>query len=386
MANVEEKKSVPERIDKNDNWEFSQQEIKDFIFDKKNWQQNIKDLVNFLEESKQNRLDPYGKDKYFVDNFQNIMDWLEISEMFTKIDEKINKNENLTNDEKSLIYLDAITVWKRRKSTYDMSSWWIIHREIFLKNSKTPFNPNDPIRKICDWEFLNYIRCCYWNQNYNPEQYSPIPDKWSTIQDNKNYIKDPVKFKQEKEKEKIKSEYEGLPQIPPISQRWNEYIHSYCNMIYKRAEDNWYLVMAEYESRLRNEFRSHVEYNENWEWEYVHDKEFDAYVRYDKLLFAFQKYCEVINKKHEQVIKEAWYHDIDEFSQEMKYFGLFQDLIKEKYPDLEEVLKRLEPYWTEIEENKNKYFWWKSDEEIEKAWKDFLEFQEFQNKKNNCHF
>jgi hypothetical protein len=30
--------------------------------------------------------------------------------MFTKIDEKINKNENLTNDEKSLIYLDAITV------------------------------------------------------------------------------------------------------------------------------------------------------------------------------------------------------------------------------------------------------------------------------------
>lgn len=382
MANIEEKKSVPERIDKNGNREFSQQEIKDFIFDKKNWQQNIKDLVNFLEESKQNRLDPYGKDKYFIDNFQNIMNLPEMSEMFTKIDEKINKNENLTNDEKSLIYLDAITVWKRRKNTYDMSSWWIIHREIFLKNSKTPFNPNDPIRKICDWEFLNYIRCCYWNQNYNPEQYSPIPDKWSTIQDNKNYIKDPVKFKQEKEKEKIKSEYEGLPQIPPISQRWNEYIHSYCNMIYKRAEDNWYLVMAEYESRLRNEFRSHVEYNENWEWEYVHDKEFDAYIRYDKLLFAFQKYCEVINKKHEQVIKEAWYHDIDEFSQEMKYFGLFQDLIKEKYPDLEEVLKRLEPYWTEIEEIKNKYFWWKSDEEIEKAWKDFLEFQEFQNKKN----
>lgn len=382
MTNVEEAKSVSERIDKNDNREFSQQEIKDFIFDKKNWQQNIKDLVNFLEESKQNRLDPYGKDKYFIDNFQNIMNLPEMSEMFTKIDEKINKNENLTNDEKSLIYLDAITVWKRRKNAYDMSSWWIIHREIFLKNSKTPFNPNDPTRKICDWEFLNYIRCCYWNQNYNPEQYSPIPDKWSTIQDNKNYIKDPVKFKQEKEKEKIKSEYEGLPQIPPISQRWNEYIHSYCNMIYKRAEDNWYLVMAEYESRLRNEFRSHVKYNENWEWEYVHDKEFDAYVRYDKLLFAFQKYCEVINKKHEQVIKEAWYHDIDEFSQEMKYFGLFQDLIKEKYPDLEEVLKRLEPYWTEMEENKNKYFSWKSDNDIENAWKNFAEFQEFQNKKN----
>jgi hypothetical protein len=36
MTNVEETKSISERIDKNNNWEFSQQEIKDFIFDKKN--------------------------------------------------------------------------------------------------------------------------------------------------------------------------------------------------------------------------------------------------------------------------------------------------------------------------------------------------------------
>ena len=178
MANIEEKKSVPERIDKNSNREFSQQEIKDFIFDKKNWQQNIKDLVSFLEESKQNRLDPYGKDKYFIDNFQNIINLPEMSEMFTKIDEKINKNENLTNDEKSLIYLDAITVWKRRKNTYDMSSWWIIHREIFLKDSKTPFNPNDPIRKICDWEFLNYIRCCYWGWSPSARSLHPAALWW----------------------------------------------------------------------------------------------------------------------------------------------------------------------------------------------------------------
>lgn len=362
-ANVE-KKTIEEKIDKNKNHITDYTEIKDFILEDKNQSENIKELWEYLNKIWDRE---YNEIKQTL---QYIMEDSEILKIFEWIGEKVKGNKDLTDDEKSIIYLSAVLFWK-----------WDWFTNVWKFDLKLP------IEKICNGQLLAYIQKRYDNYSYDPNKWKE--DKRPTVENAKKEEKKKEEKKKGKkeeggyknpnipnpfpeevdEEEKVEKEYEQLPNIPPISVRWKEYIHSYCNEILKRAENNGYLMMAEYESKLRNEFR----------W---NNKEFEAYVRYDKMLFAFQKYCEVINKKHEQVIKEAWYHDIDDFSHEMKYFGLFQDLIKEKYPDLEEVLKRLEPYWTEMEENKDKYFPWKSDNDIENAWNNFAEFQEFQNKKN----
>ncbi len=360
MANIE-KKTIEERIDKNKDNIRDYMEIRDFLLEDKNQTENIKDLWEYLN----NIWDSWYNE--IKQTLQSVMEDPEIIKMFEGIEEKVKKNENLTDDEISVLYINAVLYWKW--------NWFINVGE---------FDLSLPIEKICNGYLLAYIQKRYNNYNYNPnkEKWDRKPTVENTKKEEKEYrnpnVPSPFPEKVDK-KEQIEREYEWLPQIPPISQRWNEYIHSYCNKIYKRAEDNWYLMMAEYESRLKNEFRSHFSISE---FQYVNDKEFDAYVKYDKMLFAFSKYCEVINKKHEQVIEEAGYHDMDEISQEMKYFSLFQDLIKEKYPELEAIMKRLEPYWGEMEENKNKYFGGKTDEEIEKAWQNFKEFQEFQNKKS----
>ena len=138
---------------------------------------------------------------------------------------------------------------------------------------------------------------------------------------------------------------------------------------------------AERESKERNEFRTHVEYDETWEWKVVYDKEYKSYVEYDKLLIIFWKYCEVINKKHEELVKKAWYWDLDEFAEEMKYIDWIQEYLKSKYPDLDDTMERVKPYFKEMEENKKKYFWWKTEDEVEKAGKEFGEYKKYEQEK-----
>ena len=45
-----------------------------------------------------------------------------------------------------------------------------------------------------------------------------------------------------------------------------------------------------------------------------------------------------------------------DFTDDMAYMEEFQRTMKEKYPDIEDVMERLQPYFEKVLEIKDKYF------------------------------
>lgn len=146
MASIESK-TIEQKIDKNKDHNADYLEIRNFLLEDENQSENIQELWNYL-----NNLPDRGYDE-IRQNLEYIMTDPEILKIFDWIWQKVEKNENLTDDELSILYISAVLNWR-----------WTWFTNIWKFDLKLP------IEKICNWQLLAYVQKRYNNSNYNPNK------------------------------------------------------------------------------------------------------------------------------------------------------------------------------------------------------------------------
>ena len=321
--------NIKERIDTNKNGFVDTNEINDFIFDEKEWTNNLNELWDYLNWlyglQLNNDIIKRGLTGYFLSP-----EWGNESK---KIWDKIESNQQLDKREIALLYLQMINV-----SSYFKNSP--------SSTSSSNFDPNKPLQG----DLLIFIRQQYKNLSYNPQ----VP-KSPAQQFQDNQRKDQFWLYTKETPQNVE-----IPQIPELDENNLNYVYNYCNRLITRAEQNFPNDIA----NIRNNVRA-----EHYD---VSREDLPEYARYDVLLFAFQKYCESIQN---DLIKQAWYRNNQEFEQQIDELKRLGDEIWKEYPNIDEILNTVQKFAEEIEENKNKYF--KDDEELERAQHDSEEFSTF---------
>jgi hypothetical protein len=89
---------------------------------------------------------------------------------------------------------------------------------------------------------------------------------------------------------------------------------------------------------------ANIRYNAGAEHYDQKKKDIPEYIRYDVLLFAFEKYCEIINNNHEKIITGAGYQNYEEFHQQTELLAKLQEEIQSQYPNLDEALNVLQKF------------------------------------------
>ena len=327
MSNTE-KWELKERIDTNKDYIINIDEINNFIFDDKQWNNNLNELWNYLNWlpifQSNNDIIKKALMWYFLSK-----EWLDESKT---IWDKVRANQPLEKRELTLLYLQMIDIYSRTGKKYQWS-----------------FDPNKP----ASWELLTFIKRQYNNQSYNPQ---PPKSDAQKFQDNQKKDKFGLYTKESPKNTEI-------PQIPELDENNLNYVHNYCNRLIDWAEENFANEVA------------NIRYNVKAKHYDISEDKLSEYARYDILLFAFEKYCEAISNNNQKLIKQAWYKNNEELQQQIEELGKLWEEISQKFPNLEEAIITLQKFWEEVENNKKKYF--KSDEEVEKAWKDSEEFNQF---------
>lgn len=337
---------IKERIDTDKNFSIDMNEINGFIFDEKEWTNNLNELGNYLNwlSPMEIRSDVIRRALmiYFTSS-----EWWDISKW---IEKKINSNEPLEKKEIILLYLQMINISSSFNNNYS-------------SNNNYTFDPSKPIGQICWWKLLTFIRTSYISPWYNPQE-SGINNITNNFHRNQNKDKYGIRTWE------IPTNIE-IPQIPELKEDNLDYVHNYCFELIKRAKKNYY-----------NEV-NRICYDA-WAKHYDQSKQdIPEFARYDVLLFAYEKYCEIISKNHEKLITwntGAWYKDVKEFEQQVDELNKFSEEAWNKFPNLEEISLVLQEFSQELENNRNKYF--KNEEEVDKAGKDFEDFNDFSQKKS----
>ncbi len=195
-------------------------ELKDFVF-WNNKKSDIKELWDFLST-----IDPNDYKRYWdeynvlarqVDNvFKN-----EMRETFNGIRDKIKTNQMLDKDELSLLFLDAIL---NNPDTRYVGWWWVNLRS---SHKEHPFDPSEPIEKICNGDFLSYIQIVY-NVSYHPITYSTAYV---------NYQNDALEYGREKIKKM--QDYIENPEIIRLSDMWISDIQKAISLRYYELWTKW---------------------------------------------------------------------------------------------------------------------------------------------------
>jgi len=190
-----ENKTIEQKIDKNKDYITDEVEIKNFLLEDENQSQNIQELWNYLNNLQDKE---YNEIKQ---NLEYIMTDPEIVEMFDWIRTKVGKNEKLTDDELSILYIFAVLYWK--------SDWF---------TNEWKFDLSLPIEKICNGKLLFYIQRKYQNLNYKPNYKDEGNNLTHTYKKSKNEADPWIMNKEEIDEwiKKIEREYKWLPQIPNI--------------------------------------------------------------------------------------------------------------------------------------------------------------------------
>ena len=327
MTNTD-KWDIKERIDTNKDYIVNINEINNFIFDNEEWTNNLNELWNYLNwlSILQNNTDIIKRALmwYFLSN-----EWSNESK---KIWDKVKANQPLEKRELTLLYLQMIDVYSRTGNKYQWN-----------------FDPNKPT----SWELLTFIKKQYNHPTYNPQTSQSDAQKF---QDNQRKDKSWLYTKETQTNIEI-------PQIPELNENNKDYIYNYCYKLMDWAEANFANDIA---NIRQNAKAKHYDVSED---------RLSEYARYDILLFSFEKYCESITKNHENLVKQAWYKNNEEFQQQVEELGKLWEEIQSKYPNLDEALNILQKLWEEIENNKKKYF--KNDDEVNKAQENTEQFNNF---------
>ena len=366
MANIEEKKSVPERIDNTKDWKFNDKEISDYIFDKQNQQQNISDLCDYLEREIDSRdtQENYLKQQLTSDMRSFFVDSVEAKKMFWEIKNKIKENKDLTNDEKAIIYLELIF---NGYSVYSMSQRREIDFRFEMKIAKNIFNPNDPIQKICDWQFLRYIQYKYNNSKYNPGTVFEAGSYTSLIEKDREALKAGEEAAKNRKQEKIKIELEEKNWLTKKGWEWFKLNNEQSRRNFKLSNWTKYVSIARAYWFTGNEneiLKSDVIYSKLTEKIFGKEEK----ERYEK-----QRRIEEQEKEKIKEVPNKWIEDIQRAISQ-KYFDLWkkwggvfcaasQDRMKEAWlyglklidDEIDNKLNELKPLiiWTSFENTYN---------------------------------
>ena len=328
-------KQLEQQIDKNKNQILEEKEILDFIKDEK----NLKSLGNFLKKLPMQS--PYLS--------QKILNWIQASTLFNTqfqnwIKRKLQSNQSLTDKELQLLYIQA-----------QIDPKCILKPQLSITSTSSPASHISKTSLDRYWgKFLSqYLQAKYGKNSYNTaEERSDARFK------NRN-------TSQEKQKEKE-------VRLPNINFK-EGFSNVAIDRLQQRAKDNFYSELSKEKqwAQLRN--------SRKWEFK-------EAFVNYDLLLFAFNKYTELVNKKQEEAIKASGYKNAEDFFKQLKLIQDFNKFLekktKEKFPNLDQILTSFSQFQKEQEALEKKYF--KSNTEkqkVEQTFKNALKYQENLSKK-----
>ena len=328
-------KQLEQQIDKNKNQILEEKEILDFIKDEK----NLKSLGNFLKKLPMQS--PYLS--------QKILNWIQASTLLNTqfqnwIKRKLQSNQSLTDKELQLLYIQA-----------QIDPKCILKPQLSITSTSSPaFH----ISKTSLGRYWGKFLSQYLQAKYGKNSYSTAEERSDVRFKNRN-------TSQEKEKQKE-------VRLPNINFK-EGFSNVAIDRLQQRAKDNFYseLSKEKQSAQLRN--------SRKWEFK-------EAFVNYDLLLFAFNKYTELVNKKQEEAIKASGYKNTEDFFKQLKLIQDFNQFLekktKEKFPNLDQILASFSQFQKEQEALEKKYF--KSNTEkqkIEQAFKNALKYQENLSKK-----
>lgn len=328
-------KQLEQQIDKNKNQILEEKEILDFIKDEK----NLKSLGNFLKKLPMQS--PYLS--------QKILNWMQASTLFNTqfqnwIKRKLQSNQSLTDKELQLLYIQA-----------QIDPKCILKPQLSITSTSSPaFH----ISKTSLDRYWGKFLSQYLQAKYGKNSYSTAEERSDVRFKNRN-------TSQEKEKQKE-------VRLPNINFK-EGFSNVAIDRLQQRAKDNFYSELSKEKqwAQLRN--------IRKWEFK-------EAFVNYDLLLFAFNKYTELVNKKQEEAIKASGYKNTEDFFKQLKLIQDFNQFLekktKEKFPNLDQILASFSQFQKEQEALEKKYF--KSNTEkqkIEQTFKNALKYQENLSKK-----
>ena len=328
-------KQLEQQIDKNKNQILEEKEILDFIKDEK----NLKSLGNFLKKLPMQS--PYLS--------QKILNWIQASTLFNTqfqnwIKRKLQSNQSLTDKELQLLYIQA-----------QIDPKCILKPQLSITSTSSPaFH----ISKTSLDRYWGKFLSQYLQAKYGKNSYSTAEERSDARFKNRN-------TSQEKEKQKE-------VRLPNINFK-EGFSNVAIDRLQQRAKDNFYSELSKEKqwAQLRN--------SRKWEFK-------EAFVNYDLLLFAFNKYTELVNKKQEEAIKASGYKNAEDFFKQLKLIQDFNKFLekktKEKFPNLDQILTSFSQFQKEQEALEKKYF--KSNTEkqkVEQTFKNALKYQENLSKK-----
>ena len=328
-------KQLEQQIDKNKNQILEEKEILDFIKDEK----NLKSLGNFLKKLPMQS--PYLS--------QKILNWIQASTLFNIqfqnwIKRKLQSNQSLTDKELQLLYIQA-----------QIDPKCILKPQLSITSTSSPaFH----ISKTSLDRYWGKFLSQYLQAKYGKNSYSTAEERSDARFKNRN-------TSQEKQKEKE-------VRLPNINFK-EGFSNVAIDRLQQRAKDNFYSELSKEKqwAQLRN--------SRKWEFK-------EAFVNYDLLLFAFNKYTELVNKKQEEAIKASGYKNAEDFFKQLKLIQDFNKFLekktKEKFPNLDQILTSFSQFQKEQEALEKKYF--KSNTEkqkVEQTFKNALKYQENLSKK-----
>lgn len=152
--------TIKDRIDKNKNNFIDMNEIKDFVFDKNEWEKNLNDLWKHLNNLFFGNIIWIAQIKLVINNFFWTKEYEKIQ---FEIQEKIFKNAPLNKEELSLCYLEMVC------------------NKVNLSNEQLEFDSNRPIVQICNGKLVQFLRGKYLNFTYtwNNLWENPLPDTYT---------------------------------------------------------------------------------------------------------------------------------------------------------------------------------------------------------------
>ena len=326
---VESKESLKKRIDTNKNQQIENNEVDDFL---KNG--SSEELNNLWEHL--NNLPLYSNDelKKALNNFFRSP---ERNKYDQTIKNKVANNQPLDKTELSLMYLAMIS-----DSNTHLTS-----------KEQLKFDSDKPVDQICEWALIMFIRT-----KYNFPTYTWKNADLNLPNEHKKNSENPLN------KENKWWNIELPDNIWEIKEDEADF---YCDRLITRAEQNFPNEISKAKREIESKHR------------YKNDNEKQAYIKYDTLLIAFEKYTEIVWKKHDAIIHQSWYENKEDFENQLKLIDLFEKNIQEKYHWIDKVLSKIKQFWDEIKANEKKYF--KNENERKKAEQNSKEFNEYIDKK-----
>ena len=152
------RETIKDRIDHDQNNFIDANEINNFIFDEKEWEKNLNDLGNYLNNLSITSFMLNNDDiKKSINNYFN----------YSKEWTKIKNNQPLNKKELSLLYLNMIS---------DNFIMWV--KVWQYSENQIKFEADKPLNQICNWKLIQFLRQKYIAFTYTWENKEDNIQKW----------------------------------------------------------------------------------------------------------------------------------------------------------------------------------------------------------------